>query len=379
MAVARSKHEDDPKAQLRPLAATPQLRTRGPNSLERCRPQPSAHRKSAARARARTPKPDFRLEMQQAKANLDDRWPLRSEAPIIYGAHRCSRASRGGGVSSTASAAALASHDGRGSPRARRRFPATPALPVVRSPGKGLAAGSGAAAAAAVNAAPPPAPPPSPSSDAATTPPRPRGRPADSVPQPRGHRPFPEERRSSCSRRQGRSPAAADAAATPAAPAAAPSPAQPRATRGERRGSSSSDAAAGARARAAAAHDGRLRRDAARARRSARSGVTPPTGQADRRAARGGAAALLVEQRDLEQAADSDHGAGGGGGDARMGRSAGPRAACPRQQLLRRLGSAAAREAGLLPDRLERAQQMQEVGADADDVGTGRPRFLSFR
>ena len=394
-----------PKAQLRPLAATPQLRTRGPNSLETSPPAtfstPHRPRRSLRASPGGTPKlSDFRLEMQQAKANLDEQMAFTRAKALDASTAPTSmqrRASRGGGVSSTASrAAALASHDGKRLAACQTSLSSDRlALPVVRSPGKGLAAGSGrrrrrgqrrrrrrrrrcrrwhrrhrrrpvvigrghhAAAAAR--------------------------RPADSVPQPRqGIAPFPEERLLELlpSPEKGRSSAAADAAATPAAPAAAPSPAQPRATRGERRGSSSSDAAAGARARAAA-HDGRLRRDAARARGGRRrvGGDAADSGQADRRAARGGVVALLVEQRDLEQAADSDHGAGGGGGGRADGaQRVGPRAACPRQQLLRRLERRRARSGS--PSRSTRAPRSRLPRRSAPTpttigIGDGRD-FLVF-
>ena len=57
-----------PKAQLRPLAATPQLRTRGPNSLETSPPATFSTPQIGRASPGSTPKlSDFRLEMQQAK------------------------------------------------------------------------------------------------------------------------------------------------------------------------------------------------------------------------------------------------------------------------------------------------------------------------
>ena len=112
-----------PKAQLRPLAATPQLRTRGPNSLETSPPAtfstPQIGRAASLHASpGGTPKlSDFRLEMQQAKANLDEQMAFTRARALDASTAPTSmqrRASRGGGVSSTASrAAALASHDGK--------------------------------------------------------------------------------------------------------------------------------------------------------------------------------------------------------------------------------------------------------------------------
>ena len=388
-----------PKAQLRPLAATPQLRTRGPNSLETSPPATFSTPQIGRGSPGSTPKlSDFRLEMQQAKANLDEQMAFTRAKALDASTAPTSmqrRASRGGGVSSTASrAAALASHDGKRLAACQTSLSSDRlALPVVRSPGKGPAAGSGAAAAAAVNAAAAAAAAgaaagtaataaaPSSSSDTATTPPRPRGRPADGAPQPRqGIAPFPEERLLELlpSPEKGRSSAAADAAATPAAPAAAPSPAQPRATRGERRGSSSSDATAGARAR-----ERRHTTDGSDAMRHARaalggdSEVTPPTvgkPTAAQRAA-GLRRCSSSSETSSKQLTPTTAPAAAAAG-ARMGRSAS-------DLELRALGSSSSVDSAA-PPRAKRvsfqidssaAQQIaQEVGADADDDwDRGRP------
>ena len=140
-----------PKAQLRPLAATPQLRTRGPNSLETSPPAtfstPQIGRAASLReSPGGTPKlSDFRLEMQQAKANLDEQMAFTRAKALDASTAPTSmqrRASRGGGVSSTASrAAALASHDGKRLAACQTSLSSDRlALPVVRSPGKGPAA-----------------------------------------------------------------------------------------------------------------------------------------------------------------------------------------------------------------------------------------------